>query len=145
MEEAYETYNKAISLEPSNEDYQQNLKKIVEDKLKNLHFNKINKKEMSNIDTEILNRICILIDNSAYVVSKFNERPLAERLFGTKLNEEMTSILSTKSELLELQEKYRDNVNISGQRVRIEKIINSIENKKQLYEDEKNLHFNKGK
>jgi hypothetical protein len=91
MEEAYEAYNKAISLEPSNEGYKQNLK-IVEDKLKNLHFNKINKMEMSNIDTEILNRICTLIDNSAYEVSKFNKRPFAERLFGTKLNEEMTSI-----------------------------------------------------
>ena len=144
MEEAYEAYNKAISLEPSNEGYKQNLK-IVEDKLKNLHFNKINKMEMSNIDTEILNRICTLIDNSAYEVSKFNKRPFAERLFGTKLNEEMTSILSTKSELLELQEKYRDNEKIERQLDRIEKIINSIENKKQLYEDEKNLHFNKGK
>jgi hypothetical protein len=144
MEEAYEAYNKAISLEPSNEGYKQNLK-IVEDKLKDLHFNKINKMEMSNIDTEILNRICILIDKSAYVASKFNKRPLAERLFGTKLNEEMTSILSTKSELLELTEKYRDNEKIKRQQDRIEKIINSIENKKQLYEDEKNLHFNKGK
>ena len=144
MEEAYEAYNKAISLEPSNEGYKQNLK-IVEDKLKNLHFNKINKMEMSNIDTEILNRICTLIDNSAYEVSKFNKRPFAERLFGTKLNEEMTSILSTKSELLELTEKYRDNEKIKRQQDRIEKIINSIENKKQLYEDEKNLHFNKGK
>jgi small glutamine-rich tetratricopeptide repeat-containing protein alpha len=36
MEEAYEAYNKAISLEPSNEGYKQNLK-IVEDKLKNSH------------------------------------------------------------------------------------------------------------
>ena len=144
MEEAYEAYNKAISLEPSNEGYKQNLK-IVEDKLKNLHFNKINKMEMSNIDTEILNRICTLIDNSAYEVSKFNKRPFAERLFGTKLNEEMTSILSTKSELLELTEKYRDNEKIKRQQDRIEKIINSIENKKQLYEDEKNLHFNNGK
>jgi small glutamine-rich tetratricopeptide repeat-containing protein alpha len=35
MEEAYEAYNKAISLEPANEGYKQNLK-IVEDKLKNL-------------------------------------------------------------------------------------------------------------
>ena len=36
IEEAYEAYNKAISLEPSNEGYKQNLK-IVEEKLKNLH------------------------------------------------------------------------------------------------------------
>jgi small glutamine-rich tetratricopeptide repeat-containing protein alpha len=37
-EEAYEAYNKAIQLEPSNEGYKQNLK-IVEEKLKNLSFN----------------------------------------------------------------------------------------------------------
>lgn len=36
IEEAYEAYNKAISFEPTNEGYKQNLK-IVEDKLKNLH------------------------------------------------------------------------------------------------------------
>ena len=37
-EEAYEAYNKAIQLEPSNDGYKQNLK-IVEEKLKNMNFN----------------------------------------------------------------------------------------------------------
>jgi hypothetical protein len=36
IEEAYEAYNKAVTLEPANEGYKQNLK-IVEDKLKSLH------------------------------------------------------------------------------------------------------------
>ncbi len=36
-EEAYEAYNKAIQLEPSNDGYKQNLK-IVEEKLKNMSF-----------------------------------------------------------------------------------------------------------
>lgn len=36
-EEAYEAYNKAIQLEPTNDGYKQNLK-IVEDKLKNMTF-----------------------------------------------------------------------------------------------------------
>ncbi len=36
-EEAYEAYNKAIQLEPSNDGYKQNLK-IVEEKLKNMTF-----------------------------------------------------------------------------------------------------------
>jgi small glutamine-rich tetratricopeptide repeat-containing protein alpha len=38
FEEAYEAYNKAIQLEPSNDGYKQNLK-IVEEKLKNMSFN----------------------------------------------------------------------------------------------------------
>ena len=37
FEEAYEAYNKAIQLEPSNDGYKQNLK-IVEEKLKNMTF-----------------------------------------------------------------------------------------------------------
>ena len=37
-EEAYEAYNKAIQLEPTNEGYKQNLK-IVEEKLKSMSFN----------------------------------------------------------------------------------------------------------
>ena len=36
-EEAYEAYNKAIQLEPTNDGYKQNLK-IVEEKLKNMSF-----------------------------------------------------------------------------------------------------------
>jgi tetratricopeptide (TPR) repeat protein len=37
-EEAYEAYNKAIQLEPTNDGYKQNLK-IVEEKLKTMSFN----------------------------------------------------------------------------------------------------------
>lgn len=37
FEEAYEAYNKAIQLEPTNDGYKQNLK-IVEEKLKNMTF-----------------------------------------------------------------------------------------------------------
>ena len=37
FEEAFEAYNKAIQLEPTNDGYKQNLK-IVEEKLKNLSF-----------------------------------------------------------------------------------------------------------
>jgi tetratricopeptide (TPR) repeat protein len=36
-EEAYEAYNKAIQLEPTNDGYKQNLK-IVEEKLKTMSF-----------------------------------------------------------------------------------------------------------
>jgi len=46
FEEAYEAYNKAIQLEPTNDGYKQNLK-IVEEKLKNVSFNPSGLPDMS--------------------------------------------------------------------------------------------------